>query len=284
MFQARKRKTGFSLILSLIVNAVVILLLLGGAAGVMYQHQAQKKQQLEAQPNIVQAVAVNQADVEKQIHAIKAQRQAEKQAQINWKNQLQKQAQQAKSSLSQTKAQQAQANANLARLALLKQKAESALNALKSQSAALSKNKALVEQELSATQAQLKQSLSQAERAKLEAKLYEEQAKKRALEQQKFDNQIAKFKTLIENAVERQWLLPPNAKKTMSCTLALTLDPYGKVQSVKITQSSGDPVLDRSAVTAVLKASPLPVPSSPILLKEFRTITITLKPEGVVGA
>ena len=57
----------------------------------------------------------------------------------------------------------------------------------------------------------------------------------------------------------------------------------GRVMNVKVLVSSGDPVLDRSAVTAVLKASPLPLPKIPALLKQFKQIELTVKPEGLLN-
>ncbi len=53
--------------------------------------------------------------------------------------------------------------------------------------------------------------------------------------------------------------------------------------SVQIAKSSGDPVLDRSAQTAVLKASPLPVPSKGTDFESFREFNLTVRPEGIVA-
>ncbi len=55
------------------------------------------------------------------------------------------------------------------------------------------------------------------------------------------------------------------------------------VLEVNLMHSSGDSVLDRSAQTAIYKASPLPVPSDPATFELFRDISLTVRPENVRG-
>ena len=52
---------------------------------------------------------------------------------------------------------------------------------------------------------------------------------------------------------------------------------------VSLIRSSGDPILDRSAQTAIYKASPLPVPADPTTFNLFREISLTVRPENVRG-
>jgi TonB family protein len=57
--------------------------------------------------------------------------------------------------------------------------------------------------------------------------------------------------------------------------------PGGEVLNVRILRSSGDPGFDQSAESAVLKASPLPVPSDPRLFNaEFRELDLEFSPRG----
>jgi len=63
----------------------------------------------------------------------------------------------------------------------------------------------------------------------------------------------------ISNKVERNFNktgLPGN----LACTLQVKLLPGGDVIDVSVSKSSGDDIFDRRALTAVQKASPLPVP------------------------
>ena len=50
--------------------------------------------------------------------------------------------------------------------------------------------------------------------------------------------------------------------------------------SVAIIQPSGNQALDKSARIAVMKASPLPVPSDPSAFAQFRLLELTVKPDG----
>ena len=60
--------------------------------------------------------------------------------------------------------------------------------------------------------------------------------------------------------------------------MKVRLIPGGDVVSVSVVRSSGDPVFDRSVETAVLKASPLPLPEDPALFKHFREINFNFDP------
>lgn len=95
--------------------------------------------------------------------------------------------------------------------------------------------------------------------------------------------EIDKYKTMILQAISQQWILPPDLKKDLVAKLAVKVAPGGMVVDVKIVQSSGNAALDRSAQTAVYKASPLPVPKESLLFDDFRTINLTVRPEGILA-
>jgi len=69
----------------------------------------------------------------------------------------------------------------------------------------------------------------------------------------------------------------------MSSQFRIRLAPDGMVLQVSLTRSSGDPLLDRSAQTAIYKASPLPVPTDAETFNLFRDISLTVRPEQVRG-
>jgi colicin import membrane protein len=95
--------------------------------------------------------------------------------------------------------------------------------------------------------------------------------------------EIDKYKTLIIQAISQKWIVPENLSKGLEAKLLVTLAPGGMVVNVKIVKSSGDEVLDRSAETAVYKASPLPVPNDSTLFNQFRTINLIVHPEGIIA-
>ncbi|MBY0543918.1 MAG: cell envelope integrity protein TolA, partial [Gammaproteobacteria bacterium] len=84
-------------------------------------------------------------------------------------------------------------------------------------------------------------------------------------------------------AIGQQWIIPPNSNRSSFCVLEIRLAAGGIVSSVQIKQSSGDPILDRSAMTAVYKASPLPVPSDPSLFKLMQDINLKVQPNLVTN-
>lgn len=91
-----------------------------------------------------------------------------------------------------------------------------------------------------------------------------------------------KYRHLILQAIAQQWIIPPEMNKHLETKLMVHLAPGGMVLEVNIVKSSGNVVLDRSAQTAVYKASPLPVPKNNGLFHTFRQINLTVRPEGVM--
>lgn len=94
-------------------------------------------------------------------------------------------------------------------------------------------------------------------------------------------SEIDKYKTQILQAIAQRWLVPEDVDRGLSCKLTIRLAPSGAVLNVTLAKSSGDSVLDRSAIAAVYKASPLPVPDT-ALFDKFRELSLTVRPEGVL--
>ena len=121
-------------------------------------------------------------------------------------------------------------------------------------------------------------------KAEEEARRKAEEARKLAQElaarEQFLREAIARHAALIKQRVERYWSLPMNSSSGLSCTLRITMMPSGAVTGVQIAQSSGDTAFDNSAVAAVQKASPLPVPGDPEVLAKFRNFNFRFRPGG----
>lgn len=108
-------------------------------------------------------------------------------------------------------------------------------------------------------------------------------AAQNAENQARIAGEVDKYKALIVNAIGRNWILPENADSSLSSQFRIRLAPDGMVLEVTLTRSSGDPLLDRSAQTAIYKASPLPVPTDAETFNLFREISLTVRPEQVRG-
>ena len=113
-------------------------------------------------------------------------------------------------------------------------------------------------------------------------KLLQEQmaAEEQAERKQQQDREVDKYVEIIRQKVERNWLRPPGATQGMSCVVSVTLIPGGDVLKAQVTRSSGDPIYDRSVETAVLKASPLPLPPDAALFDRFRDLKFVFSPDG----
>lgn len=84
----------------------------------------------------------------------------------------------------------------------------------------------------------------------------------------------------IKSTIEQRWVIPPSARNGMLTVLQITLIPGGEVIDAKVIQSSGDAMLDRSAVNAVKNAGRLPVPEGE-LFERFRNLTFNFRPEDL---
>lgn len=135
-------------------------------------------------------------------------------------------------------------------------------------------------------QKQLKQQLQLAQQKLLQQQMQQDQqqlstAAAAAAQNQADQSEIDKYKAMIVQMISQNWLVPDNSNKDLSCQLLIQVGPGGAVLNVQVAQSSGNPQLDDSAVAAVMKTSPLPVPDDPKLFDKFRELRLTVKPESV---
>lgn len=109
----------------------------------------------------------------------------------------------------------------------------------------------------------------------LEAEGLAMSAKQAALDQAK-----AKAMAAIKQKVQSNWIRPPSAGAGLSCKIRVRLMPGGDVADAKAVESecNGDAAFHQSAEAAVLRASPLPMPSEPELQTEFREFEFRFKP------
>ncbi len=95
--------------------------------------------------------------------------------------------------------------------------------------------------------------------------------------------EIDKYKALIIQTISQHWIIPSDIAKNISCQLIVNVAPGGEILSVDLARSSGNSILDRSARSAVLKSSPLPVPRNAEIFDNFRQLMLTVRPEGIEG-
>ena len=239
------------------------------------------------QPAPIQAISVDQKQVMAQVAHIKAEQHAKKLHQ----QRLQKQAQAAKRARlaeqrrvarlrkqahalqQQTQAAERRAKQRLAHLQQQQQQQQQDLQKLHHQQQQLTQKKTQASQQLAKMQAEAK-----ALAAKRQA------AAKAAAERRQWlqwRSTIAHYKVLITQAIGQQWIVPSGTDRILSCQFQITLAADGQVLAVSLLKSSGDAALDRSAQTAIYKASPLPMPQELKLVHLFKNLRLTVRPEEV---
>ena len=108
----------------------------------------------------------------------------------------------------------------------------------------------------------------------LQAQLAEEAAQARA------ESALSQYIPYIQDKIQRNWLRPAGSPAGLSCLILVKLIPGGEVVDARVVRSSGDTLFDRSVETAVLKASPLPLPEDAAMFKYFREINFNFKPDN----
>jgi colicin import membrane protein len=85
------------------------------------------------------------------------------------------------------------------------------------------------------------------------------------------------IKKIAEKVRQSFTILP--GQEGLVCTLRITLMASGDVDGIEVANSSGQPTFDRHAENAVRKAIPLPVPSEPRLFAKMRSISFVFDPQ-----
>jgi colicin import membrane protein len=84
----------------------------------------------------------------------------------------------------------------------------------------------------------------------------------------------------LQAAVRSNWIQPPTSTLGLSALINVHVRPTGEVISARVIRSSGNALFDRSAEIAVLKASPLPIPTNPRYYKYLKNFNFEFKPNG----
>ncbi|GIK33959.1 MAG: hypothetical protein AMXMBFR45_18610 [Gammaproteobacteria bacterium] len=114
-------------------------------------------------------------------------------------------------------------------------------------------------------------------RAQSQADLARQMAEEESLAAIAGSPAAAEYRDLIAQKVRRNWNQPPSARAGDSCEVRVQQIPGGEVTSAVASNCTGDAAFARSVEAAVLRASPLPLPSDPRLFD--RNLLFTFKPE-----
>ena len=263
-----------AVVYAVLVHAVIIGLLLLSFRWHSESDAVQAPKMIEA--HVVDATAARQA-------AQKLKQQLAQQELAHQKQLQQQKLRQQQQALQQQLRQQQQQQA-LARERQQRREAQR-----KAEIAAQQRAAALEKARLAAVKKQQEQQAEERRRqraiASLQRQLAEEQAHRAAAAAAaaaaaKAQSAIARYKVLIRQKVEQNWVRPLDSRKGMKCVVRVKLVQGGDVLEAQVVQSSGDPVFDRSVENAVYRASPLPIPDDSTLFPYFRELEFTFKPES----
>lgn len=251
--------------------------------------------------NVIDAVVVDESRVQAELEKLKqAEQRRATQDQAREKKlrqeeqrlaELKKQKAQEQKRLKEQQLQRQQEEKKAKELALKKKTETERLEKLKQEQQALEKQRQQEQQKLAELEQQRQQEAErlrqqqeaekrlQAEKA-LQEQLVAEQKMLAAERERQAQGEVNRYVEIIKQKVTRNWLKPGTTISGLSCVVMVNLIPGGDVLSVRIIKSSGDPVFDRSVETAVLKASPLPLPPDAALFERFRELKFVFNPEG----
>jgi len=153
----------------------------------------------------------------------------------------------------------------------------------KRKAAAEAKRKAEAEAKRKAAEEAKRKAQEEAQRkakAALQQQLAAEQKQLAAQHQRAVQNEVKQYIAAIQQKVKRNWIRPPGTPAGLSCVVSVSLIPGGDVADAKIVKSSGNPGFDRSAVAAVYRAAPLPMPSDPDAMNQMRNFNFEFTPES----
>ena len=89
--------------------------------------------------------------------------------------------------------------------------------------------------------------------------------------------EMAAYQFAIAQRVQQNWFMPASVSEDTECVVMVRQTRTGDVISANIVRCNGDDAVRRSVEAAVMRASPLPMPSDPDLFRA--ELRITLRPD-----
>ncbi|MBD3670756.1 MAG: cell envelope integrity protein TolA [Gammaproteobacteria bacterium] len=263
------------------------------------------------QTEVVQATAVDESKVQEQLDRIKAaerkkqeqeaarqreleqkaqqaerRRQAEEQRLARLKRereeQARKQKEEAKRLAELERKQKAEAE-RLARIERQKQEEAERLARIEQQKKEEAERLARLQEEQRKAEDEKRRRQEEEERRKQieaeEQRLKAEQARLEAAQRSRNREESLRFIAQIQDKVQRNWINPLSGRSGLECVVRVRLNASGKVLLAQVVKGSGSEVFDRAVETAVLKASPLPLPKDPSIMEGFPELRFKFRPE-----
>jgi len=89
--------------------------------------------------------------------------------------------------------------------------------------------------------------------------------------------EMAAYVAAIQNKIQRNWIRPATAPDDLICSVSVRQLPSGEVLSARVISCNGNDAVVRSVEAAVRKASPLPLPTNPLLFSRDMRLNFRLQ-------
>lgn len=147
---------------------------------------------------------------------------------------------------------------------------------LQEQALAEKKKKLAEQQRLEALRQQQAKDAEEKRRAQEQAEAQRKLAQQAAAAQAR---EIDKYRQAIAARIKRFIVEPPNLQGNPEVELDIIVLPGGEVLDVRTRRASGQSPWDNAVERAVRRAQPLPLPSDPALMREFRELNLKFRPK-----
>ncbi|EGN74654.1 TolA protein [Idiomarina sp. A28L] len=244
---------------------------------------------------IVNAVAVDQAQLEAQVQRIQDQRAAAQRAEEQRIADLERRAREAEQqrqreeqrarqvaaereqAAEQTRRAREQAQQAERERAEAEQQRQQAAERLRQQQEAEQRAAAERQRLEEERRAQEQAARERAERERqLQERLEREQAERNRARQQRVLTEVERYQALIRSAVQRNWIVD-SSMRGQSCVLTISLARDGFVTNVQVGE--GDRAVCESARAAVLRAGNLPVSDDADVYEQLRNFRLRVEPQ-----
>ncbi|MGH8119079.1 MAG: cell envelope integrity protein TolA [Gammaproteobacteria bacterium] len=256
-----------SIIFALILHVLVLFLLL-----ISFSFKPELR--LVKPVSIVNAVTVDKARVDAELKRLQQEEEKKRNAEKQRIEELEKKLEAEQKKADEIKKQRLEEEKKLLATRQKKEEEQQKQEEAQKKLAELEEQRKLEEEKKARTEAEKKRLEEEKKKNEAELKKKEEE-KKRQVAEKALQEQMEAEERLAQETADRELAatlgneihdkiagffnlagLPEN----LSCKLRVNLLPSGEVVGVSILESSGNDIFDRRALTAVQKASPLPVP------------------------
>lgn len=245
--------------------------------------------------DIVEAVAVDEAQVQAQVERLQQERDAQRRAEEQRVAELERRAREAEQLRQREAERAAQVQRDRERQERERQQAEAQARQAREEAQRAEREREQAAERLRQQQEQERQAEAERQRREqerleaerqareraererqLQERLAEEQAARNRARQQRVLTEVERYQALIRQTIQRNWIVD-SSMRGKSCILNISLASTGFVTNV--TVGEGDRAVCESARAAVLRAGSLPMSDDPDVAEQLRNIRLRVEPQ-----